>query len=144
MFELDSRLQQDTVTVGSFNLSLVLMHKDANYPWCILVPQREGIREIHHLSVEDQVQLIHESSHLAEVMTDIFRPVKMNIAALGNHVPQLHLHHIARFKDDPAWPSPVWGAVEAKMFDQEELHRRLRRLRSALEGEGFITAGRPE
>lgn len=140
MFELDSRLQQDTVKIGTFELSLVLMHRDANYPWCILVPQREEVREIHHLSAEDQAQLIYESSHLAEVMTDIFTPVKMNIAALGNQVPQLHLHHIARFKEDAAWPRPVWGAVEAKAFEEDELNRRLRRLRSALEGEGFVSS----
>jgi diadenosine tetraphosphate (Ap4A) HIT family hydrolase len=139
MFELDPRLEQDTVPIGKFDLSLVLMHRDANYPWCILVPQREGVREIHHLDVEDQVQLIKESSHLAEVMTDIFRPTKMNVAALGNMVPQLHVHHIARFKEDAAWPRPVWGAVEAKEYDEEELARRVRRLRSALEGEGFST-----
>ena len=140
MFELDSRLQQDTVTVGSFDLSLILMHRDANYPWCILVPQREDVREIHHLAAEDQIQLIQESSHLAEVMTDVFRPVKMNIAALGNIVPQLHLHHIARFKEDAAWPGPVWGAVEAKAFDEKELSARLQRLRRALSGEGFVSA----
>ena len=138
MFELDSRLQQDTVMVGRFDLSLVLLHKDANYPWCILVPQREDVREIHHLDVEDQIQLVHESSHLAEVMTDLFRPTKMNVAALGNVVPQLHVHHIARFADDPAWPAPVWGRVEAKVYEEEELARRVRRLRSALEGEGFV------
>ncbi len=139
MFELDSRLQQDTVVVGRFDLSLVLLHKDANYPWCILVPQREDMREIHHLDVEDQVQLVHESSHLAEVMTDLFRPTKMNVAALGNVVPQLHVHHIARFADDPAWPAPVWGRVEAKTYEEDELTRRVRRLRSALEGEGFVS-----
>ena len=138
MFELDSRLQQDTVVVGRFDLSLVLLHKDANYPWCILVPQREDVREIHHLDVEDQVQLVHESSHLAEVMTDLFRPIKMNVAALGNLVSQLHIHHIARFEDDPAWPAPVWGKVEAKVYEKDELTRCIRRLRSALEGERFV------
>ena len=140
MFELDSRLQQDTVVIGKFDLSVVLMHRDANYPWCILVPQREEVREIHHLAVEDQIQLIQESSHLAEVMTDIFRPVKMNVAALGNIVPQLHLHHIARFKEDAAWPGPVWGVAKFKEFDEKELAGRVRRLRSALEGEGFTDA----
>ncbi len=139
MFELDSHLQEDTVAVGRFDLSLILMHKDANYPWCILVPQREDVREIHHLADEDQIRLIRESSHLAEVMTDVFRPVKMNIAALGNMVPQLHLHHIARFREDAAWPGPVWGAVEAKHFDDKELAARLQRLRRALSGEGFVS-----
>lgn len=137
MFKLDPRLERDTVPVGHFQLSQVLMHRDANYPWCILVPQREGVKEIHHLDEEDQIRLILESSHLAEVMTDIFRPAKMNVAALGNQVPQLHLHHIARFATDAAWPGPVWGAVAAKEFGEQELAQRVKRLRSALEGEGF-------
>lgn len=141
MFELDSQLRNDTVPIGRFELSLVLLHKDANYPWCILVPQREDVREIHHLSSEERVQLIQESSHLAVVMTDIFRSVKMNVAALGNMVPQLHLHHIARFKDDPAWPRPVWGAVEPKAYSESDLSDRVRRLRTALDGEGFVTEG---
>lgn len=138
MFELDARLQQDTVPVGRFDLSLVLMHKDANYPWCILVPQREGVKEIHHLDLDEQIQLIKESCHLAEVMTDVFRPVKMNVAALGNLVSQLHVHHIARFEGDAAWPQPVWGVVQAKAYEDDELVRRVTRLRSALVGEGFV------
>lgn len=109
MFELHPQLKQDTVIVGQFNLSLVLLHKDANYPWCILVPKRSNMNEIHHLSEVDQIQLIKESSHLSEVMTSIFAPDTMNIAELGNLVPQLHLHHVARYKTDASWPAAVWG-----------------------------------
>ncbi len=137
MFELDDRLKQDTVTVGRFKLSLVLLHKDANFPWVILVPARDKIREIHHLTEEDQIQLIKESSHLSEVMTSLFAPTTMNIAALGNQVSQLHVHHVARFKDDPAWPNAIWGYGKFKAYDEAELNKRLDRLHGSLVGEGF-------
>lgn len=139
MFELHSQLRADTVAVGQFQLSLVLLHRDANFPWLILVPKREGIREIFHLDESDQVQLLRESSHLAEVMTSVYAPKKINIATLGNMVPQLHLHHVARFEDDPAWPRAIWGALPAKPYDPELLEKRVRRLRSSLVGEGFTS-----
>ncbi len=137
-FELASELAADTVVLGKFPLSLVLLSKDANYPWCILVPRRKGIREVHHLSEDDRFQLTRESCHLAEVMADLFVPDKMNVAALGNLVPQLHVHHVARFKTDAAWPKPIWGVVEAKTYDAAELEERVSRLRSALAGDDFL------
>lgn len=137
MFELHPRLAQDTVTVGRFTLSLLLLSKDANYPWCILVPEREDVYEIHHLSEEDQLQLIRESCRLSEVMTSLFDAHKMNVAALGNVVRQLHIHHIARFPDDPAWPQPIWGKVNQVDYSPEELQDRIKRLQNALVGEGF-------
>jgi len=137
MFVLHPQLKADTTVVGQFELSLVLLHKDANFPWLILVPKRANIREIHHLSDADQIALIRESSHLAEVMTSIFAPTSMNIAALGNVVPQLHVHHIARSENDPLWPKPVWGAMAAKPYDAEVLKKRLSRLHAALLGRGF-------
>lgn len=137
MFSLHPQLQQDCVHVGDFPLSMLLLSRDANYPWCILVPRRDGIREIHHLAEEDRIQLIRESCELAEVMTDLFTPDKMNIAALGNVVPQLHVHHVARFENDAAWPGPIWGKVPAKPYEEDALESLLRRLQNALVGEGF-------
>src|SRR5690625_2912721 len=137
MFQLDPQLAQDTLPVGRFPLSLLLLSKDANYPWCILVPQRADVFEIHHLSGEDQQQLIHESSQLSETMTSLFDAYKMNIAALGNQVRQLHVHHVARFQDDPAWPKPIWGLVEAKTYSPEELKARLAACGRGLVGENF-------
>ena len=137
MFELHPQLKKDTVIVGQFNLCLVLLHHDANYPWCILVPKREKMREIHHLSDNDQVQLIRESSHLSEVMTSLFAPTTMNIAALGNSVPQLHVHHVARYEGDAAWPRAIWGLVPAKEYEPDMLTERLTRLHASLVGEGF-------
>ncbi|WP_045860766.1 HIT domain-containing protein [Teredinibacter purpureus] len=137
MFELHSQLLQDTVPLGQFKLSLVLLHKDANYPWCVLVPRRAGIREIHHLSEDDQQQLIRESSHLSEVMTSLFAPFTMNIAALGNIVPQLHVHHVARFEGDAAWPASIWGAKPPAAYESDALEKRVARLQASLVGEGF-------
>ena len=140
MFELDSRLQRDTVTLGNLPLCQVLLSRDANYPWCLLVPRREAVREIHHLNEEDRLQLIRESCHLAEVMAAVFVPKKMNIAALGNQVSQLHVHHVARFENDRAWPQPIWGVVAAAAYSDAELAQRVARLRNALAGEDFDIA----
>lgn len=137
MFNLHPRLAQDSVVIGEFELSLLLLSKDANFPWCILVPKVEDVYEIHHLSEEEQLQLIRESCRLSEVMTSVFDADKMNVAALGNVVRQLHLHHIARFTDDAAWPQPIWGKVPAKDYTAEQLAERIKRLHNALIGEGF-------
>ena len=137
MFELHPRLAADAIVIGRFDLSLLLLSKDANYPWCILVPELEEVFEIHHLSEEEQMQLMRESCRLAEVMTSLFDAHKMNVAGLGNVVRQLHLHHIARFTDDVAWPQPIWGRVPAKDYTPEALAERTKRLQNALVGEGF-------
>ena len=137
-FELDDQLKQDTVVIGRFDLSLVLLSKDANYPWCILVPMREGKKEIYHLIESDREQLFRESCHLAEVMNDLFVPDKMNVAAIGNMVSQLHVHHVARYKEDPAWPKAMWGTVPPAAYDEDKLNEVVKRLQSALVGEGFI------
>lgn len=91
---------------------------ESRYPWFILVPERENIVEIHQLTDEDQVQLIRESSHFAGVLAELFRADKMNIAAIGNLVPQLHLHHVVRYRNDPAWPGPIWGRFDPKPYDE--------------------------
>lgn len=121
MFDLDRRLQNDTIALGNFPLSLLLMMNDCTYPWLILVPQRPGIREIFELAPDDQQQLLCESSHLAETLVALFRPDKLNIAALGNLVPQLHLHHVVRYRNDPAWPAPVWGKTPAVPYEPEQV-----------------------
>ena len=138
MAELHPQLDRDGVPVGRFALCRLLLMRDANYPWTILVPDREGITEIYHLSEEDQQQLLRESSALSRVLVELFRAHKLNIAALGNLVPQLHVHHVVRYRSDPAWPAPVWGRVPAKPYQEEELAERVRRLTQALAiGVGF-------
>lgn len=132
MFQLHERLQADTVLVAEFNLSLVLLSKDANYPWIILVPKRHSIQEIYQLAIEDRQQLLHESCTVAETMTALFNPDKLNIATIGNMVPQLHMHHVARFKNDGAWPGPVWGAQSAASYNKDKLASLVLELQAAL------------
>lgn len=120
MFQLHERLTADTLLVGDFPLCLLLLSKDANYPWTILVPKREGIEEIYQLNNIDRQQLLHESCVLAEAMQTLFSPDKLNIATIGNKVPQLHMHHVARTMEDAAWPGPVWGAVPATSYGEDK------------------------
>ena len=140
MFELHPQLEADTVTVGYLPLSRILISKDANYPWFILVPQRADLSEIHHLDQADRQQLFEESCRLSECMVDAFSPDKMNVAALGNVVPQLHVHHIARYKGDPAWPGPVWGVVPARPYQEGALQQRIDLVIELLQGEDFRAA----
>ena len=121
MFKLDKKLQADTSLIGDFPLSCLLLCNDANYPWMILVPRRVGITEIHQLSLEDRHQLLHESCVLAGAMQALFAPDKLNIATIGNMVPQLHMHHVARFEADAAWPRPVWGANPTLQYSRESM-----------------------
>ncbi|ARN75076.1 HIT domain-containing protein [Oceanicoccus sagamiensis] len=132
MFELHPQLAKDCVEVGDYSLSKVLLLNDSNYPWIILVPKRSDIREIFQLSEDDQRQLLAESSALSEAMAAHFNADKMNVAALGNMVPQLHLHHIVRYKNDASWPNPVWGAVAAKPYNKTELDDLLATFKSIL------------
>lgn len=134
-FELDPRLAADCIVIGDFPLCRLLLMNDANYPWFILVPRRAGVTEIYHLSEQEQQQLMHESSFLAENLHDIFAARKMNVAALGNVVAQLHVHHVVRHEDDPAWPAPVWGAGAAKPYNDELLHEIQQKLEMMLNGE---------
>ncbi len=137
MFTLHPQLFKDTVLVGYLPLSVVLLTKDANYPWCILVPRRDDVREVHQLNVDDRTQLLKESCELSEVMEQLFSPIKMNVAALGNVVPQLHLHHVARFEDDPAWPKPIWGVVDAVDYQEDILQQRIESLQRCLSSAGL-------
>ena len=141
MFILDPRLQHDTIALGRFPLSLLRLMNDRTYPWLILVPQRPDIREIYQLEPVDQQQLLRESSRLAATLAALFRPDKLNIAALGNVVPQLHLHHVVRFRNDPAWPAPVWGKTAPVAYPADELQALRRRLLPGLAG--FLVDGEP-
>jgi diadenosine tetraphosphate (Ap4A) HIT family hydrolase len=132
MSKLDSRLAEDTYHVGYLPLCRVLLMNDSHYPWLILVPERENITEIYQLDEADQVQLIHESSAVARMLMDGFKGDKMNIGALGNMVPQLHIHHIVRKQTDPAWPGPVWGAHPAQAYSPATAEERLALIRGAL------------
>jgi diadenosine tetraphosphate (Ap4A) HIT family hydrolase len=135
MAELHPQLQKDCLVVGRFTLCRLLLMQDASYPWFILVPDRDGVREIYQLSEADQRQLMQESSRLSVVLVERFHADKLNIAALGNVVPQLHIHHIVRYRDDPAWPAPVWGRSPACPYTPEGLADVLEVLRGGLKGD---------
>ncbi|MEH6558804.1 MAG: HIT domain-containing protein [Oceanicoccus sp.] len=132
MFELHPRLVKDCIEVGDFPLSKVMLLNDCHYPWVILVPKRQSIQEIYELSPIDQQQLVIESSAVSAAMAEHFSADKMNVAALGNMVPQLHIHHIVRYKSDAAWPKPVWGVVNGSAYAEEKLADQLHVLRKIL------------
>ena len=132
-FQLDPRLAADTFLVGETPLSQVLLMNDARYPWLILVPRRSDVTEPFQLSEADQAQLWQESMRLGEAMKVYFAADKLNIAALGNQVAQLHVHHIARFHADDAWPGPVWGVGSAVPYSDPALEVLKGELRSLLQ-----------
>ena len=111
MFALHPRLAADCVVLGDLPLCRLLLMNDRHYPWFILVPRREGIEGMHQLDEADQQQLTRESRALSLWLESAFAPERINVAALGNMVPQLHVHHVARLVDDAAWPAPIWGVV---------------------------------
>lgn len=132
MTTLHPRLREDCFPIGRLQLCHVLLMNDSNYPWCILVPDREGITEIHQLEGRDQIQLIRESSLLARVLESLFAPDKLNIAAIGNLVPQLHLHHVVRYRNDAAWPAPVWNRLSPSPYPEATARVMIRRLQNSL------------
>ena len=136
MTDLHKALRQDCLLVGRFSLCQLLLMKDANYPWFILVPDRDNISEIHQLEESDQQQLMRESSILSGTLEKVFKADKINIAALGNIVPQLHIHHVVRYRNDKAWPAPVWGAVKAQAYSEAALQSVVNKIREGL-GDSF-------
>ena len=109
--------------MGRLELCRLLLMNDANYPWFILVPEREGVREVHELADADRRRLWDESALLSRALHKGFGAHKLNIAALGNQVPQLHVHHIVRYSHDAAWPNPVWGRVPPKPYYGAEVQK---------------------
>ena len=123
-FALHPRLAGDTVELARWPLSRVLLMDDSRWPWLILVPQRPSIREIHELERADRATLIEEIAHAGRVLQDAVKADKMNVAMLGNMVPQLHVHIVARFPGDPGWPGPVWGFGSRVPYGEELIRRR--------------------
>jgi len=115
-FSLDPNLDNDTLPLGRLALSRVLLMNDARYPWLILVPERPDLAEIIDLAEGDRQQLMREIAAASEALKALFNPDKLNVGALGNRVRQLHVHVLARFVSDAAWPGPVWGAGSAQPY----------------------------
>ena len=132
IFHLHPRLEQDCIAVGRFELCRLLMMNDSQYPWFILVPERMDLQEIYQLSKEERELLTEESSYLAENLAALYRADKMNIAAIGNKVPQLHIHHIVRYRTDKAWPAPVWGKFDAVPYTERQIADNLVRIKDQL------------
>ncbi len=132
-FTLHPQLAQDTVPVGDLALSRVLLANDANYPWLILVPRRAALVELIDLEENAQVQLLREIVNTARLLKKITACDKLNIAALGNQVPQLHVHVIARKRRDAAWPKPVWGVVAPSSYNLGARETLIAAVRSGLQ-----------
>jgi diadenosine tetraphosphate (Ap4A) HIT family hydrolase len=126
-FCLHPQLEKDSVWVSDWPLCQLRLINDKTYPWFILVPRQAGVREIIDLTDEHQWLLWQESKKLSGLLKEVYAPDKLNIAALGNMVPQLHLHHIGRFTSDAAWPAPVWGKGPAMPYSELELQTILQR-----------------
>jgi len=131
-FTLHPQLAQDTVPVGDLALSRVLLANDANYPWLILVPRRPGLSELIDLDDDAQVQLLGEVAAAARALKSVTECEKLNIAALGNQVAQLHVHIIGRRHSDAAWPKPVWGAIPPRVYEPTARKALLASLRQQL------------
>jgi diadenosine tetraphosphate (Ap4A) HIT family hydrolase len=132
-FKLDRQLEQDTVLVADWHLCQVRLMNDSRYPWVILIPKVEGVSEIHQLADEQQQLLLGESVRLSKALEQLFAPHKLNVAALGNMVRQLHIHHIVRFEDDASFPRPVWGVGDAVPYEAGALNETVNGLQIALD-----------
>ena len=131
-WHLDSRLADDTAPITELPLCDVRLMDDANHPWLVLVPRVPDAVELVDLTPAQRTLLSAEIAIASRALKTLFRPDKLNVAALGNLVPQLHVHVIARFHDDIAWPRPVWGAADARPYEPEELVERVAALNAAL------------
>ncbi|SQD76871.1 HIT domain-containing protein [Moritella yayanosii] len=137
-FVLHPQLAADTSLVGEFPLCQVLLANDGNFPWLILVPKINNISEFHELTDEQQVQFLSESNAVSKLLKDGLSADKINIAALGNMVPQLHIHHVARFKHDACWPKPIWGQIPAISRTAQQTLQLVTMISSKLQA-GFVT-----
>jgi diadenosine tetraphosphate (Ap4A) HIT family hydrolase len=136
-WSLHPQLAQDTVPLGDLPLARVLLAKDANYPWLILVPRLPGLVELIDLEENAQVRLLGEIAAAARTLKSVTRCDKLNIAALGNQVPQLHVHVIARRHSDAAWPKPVWGVKPPLAYNDSQQASLLGALRQSFKASGL-------
>ena len=132
MFRLDERLQADCFEIADLELSTLLLLDNRSLPWLILVPRKHKARELTDLDYEEQHELLSEINLITRVQQKLFTPDKINTAAIGNVVDQLHIHIIGRYKTDPVWPSPVWGNLQDEPYREGELQQRIQLLKHAL------------
>lgn len=128
MFTLDPRLEADSIDLAVWPLCRVRLMNDRTYPWLILVPQRPDVTELFHLEPPDRTRCMQEMALAARLLQEATQADKINVAALGNQVPQLHIHVVARYTTDPAWPKPIWGVRPPEPYDEASLGHILRLL----------------
>lgn len=133
MFTLDPRLAADTFAVADLPLSTLLLMNDIRFPWTVLVPRIEGAVEIVDLAAADRTRLMEEVARVSAALRTVSKPDKLNVGALGNMVPQLHVHVVGRFRGDAAWPGPVWGSGASSPYLHADRDRMLTRLRAVLD-----------
>ena len=132
-FQLDARLANDSAPVADLPLSTVRLMNERSWPWLILVPRRAGLVELIDLDAEGRARLMEEIARAAGALRALYRPDKLNVAALGNVVHQLHVHVIARFRSDPAWPRPIWNVKPAfEPYEPSALSKEEGRIAAAL------------
>jgi diadenosine tetraphosphate (Ap4A) HIT family hydrolase len=131
-FNLNPRLEGDSYFVADLTLCTLRLMKDANYPWLLLVPQRPDMVELIDLDEADQLQLMREIAQASTCLRQATDCEKLNVGALGNQVSQLHVHVIARFREDAAWPGPVWGVVPPLAYDPDKAENLIEQLRDGL------------
>lgn len=131
-FRLHPQLDADTTEIGNWPLCRLLLMNDDGWPWLILVPRRPAIRELHDLIADDLARLMAETARASAMLDRLYRPAKINVGMLGNRVPQLHVHVIARYESDEAWPGPVWGVRPRRGYASNILTMRHRELQCAL------------
>jgi diadenosine tetraphosphate (Ap4A) HIT family hydrolase len=136
-FTLDPQLEADTLPIGRLALSRVLLMNDARFPWLILVPEAPGLAEITDLPEQDRLQLMREICIASDALAALYGPDKLNVGALGNRVRQLHVHVLARFASDDAWPGPVWGVGKAQPYPPHMAGVALDRIAAALAPHGL-------
>jgi diadenosine tetraphosphate (Ap4A) HIT family hydrolase len=133
-FALHPQLARDTFAVGDLPLTRVLLMNDANCPWLIAVPRRAGAVEVFDLAAADQAQLMTELARVGRTLKELTGCDKINIAAIGNIVPQLHIHIVARSRTDAAWPRPIWGTLPARPYEDAAREHLLATLRKSVAG----------
>lgn len=132
-FSINPLLEGDSLPVADLPLCTVRLMKDANFPWLLLIPKRDDMIEIIDLETEDQRQLMQEIDQLSRVVKSVTACEKLNVAALGNQVSQLHVHVIGRFRADAAWPGPIWGVVPPKDYETAQADSLIMAIREGLD-----------
>ncbi len=135
---LDPRLESDSSLVVDLSLCQVRLHHNAAFPWILLIPQQIGLSEIIDLSPSDQILLMQEIVLSCEIMRDLFNPTKLNVANLGNIVSQLHVHIVARYESDDAWPGPIWNSGITMNYSDDAKKERIEKLKNAFLAHGGI------